>query len=387
MKGTSTFSNSLIWVGAGISIVEILTGVLIAPLGLADGITAIILGHLIGCVLLYFAGLIGANTKKSAMESVKISFGKKGSILFALLNVTQLIGWTAVMIVSGATSANLLFDFANTKIWSIVLAILIILWIFIGIKKLKIVNIIALSGLFILTLFLSNVIFQSEVAYASTNSISFGTAVELSTIMPLSWLPLISDYTRFAKEGKTATFASVGVYFFISSWMYIIGLGVALYTGTNDVTLVMKNANFGIWGLFIIILSTVTTTFLDAYSAGVSSLSIWNKANEKYLAILFTLIGLGIALFVPNSIYEEFLYMIASVFAPMIAILITDYFILKKDNSNKEASLKNLIIWLIGFIVYRYAMQLDTFLGYTVPTMLFIGILCILVDKFEQWKN
>ena len=105
-KKTSTFSNGLIWFGAAVSIAEILTGTLLAPLGFAKGLAAILLGHLIGCSLLFFAGLIGGRTRKSAMETVKLSFGQKGSLLFSSLNVLQLIGWTAVMIYSGAAAAG-----------------------------------------------------------------------------------------------------------------------------------------------------------------------------------------------------------------------------------------------------------------------------------------
>lgn len=99
-KGTSVFSNSLIWFGAGVSIAEIVTGTYLASLGMEKGILAIIIGHLIGCSLLFLAGVIGAKTKKSAMETVKISFGQKGSILFSVLNVIQLAGWTAIMIMT-----------------------------------------------------------------------------------------------------------------------------------------------------------------------------------------------------------------------------------------------------------------------------------------------
>ena len=59
-KGTSILSNSIIWFGAGVSIAEILTGTYFAPLGFAKGILAILIGHVIGCSLLFFAGYIGA---------------------------------------------------------------------------------------------------------------------------------------------------------------------------------------------------------------------------------------------------------------------------------------------------------------------------------------
>ena len=58
-KGTSLFENGLIWFGAGVSLAEILTGTYFAPLGFQKGIWAIIIGHIIGCLMLFFAGLIG----------------------------------------------------------------------------------------------------------------------------------------------------------------------------------------------------------------------------------------------------------------------------------------------------------------------------------------
>ena len=43
---------------------------------------AILLGHLIGGLMMFAAGMIGAKERKSAMETVKMSFGEKGSLLF-----------------------------------------------------------------------------------------------------------------------------------------------------------------------------------------------------------------------------------------------------------------------------------------------------------------
>ena len=88
-------------------------------------------GHLIGCVLLFLAGVIGGKVRKSAMETVKISFGQKGSLLFALLNVIQLVGWTAIMIYDGALAANQAVGVGNW-VWCLVIGGLIILWLEIG---------------------------------------------------------------------------------------------------------------------------------------------------------------------------------------------------------------------------------------------------------------
>ena len=89
-KRTGLFENGLIWFGAGVSIAEILTGTYLAPLGMKKGIAAIILGHIIGCLMLFLAGVIGGKVRKSAMETVKMSFGQKGSVLFAVFSMTDL---------------------------------------------------------------------------------------------------------------------------------------------------------------------------------------------------------------------------------------------------------------------------------------------------------
>ena len=134
-KRTSIFENGLIWFGAGVSIAEILTGTYLAPLGFGKGLLAIILGHVIGCIMLFLAGVIGGMARRSAMETVKMSFGQKGSLLFSVLNVLQLVGWTAIMIYDGALAADGVLR-TGRWIWCLVIGALIILWIVIGITNL-----------------------------------------------------------------------------------------------------------------------------------------------------------------------------------------------------------------------------------------------------------
>ena len=380
-KRTGLFENGLIWFGAGVSIAEILTGTYLAPLGMGKGLAAIIVGHIIGCLMLFLAGVIGGKVRKSAMETVKMSFGQKGSILFAVLNVLQLVGWTAIMIYDGALAADGVMH-TGRWIWCLVIGALIILWIVIGITNLGKINTVAMAALFILTLILCKVIFTgSGAGTPSDDSMTFGAAVELAVAMPLSWLPLISDYTREAEKPFAATFVSVVVYSIVSIFMYIIGMGAAIYTGESDIAQIMLKAGFGIVGLLIIVFSTVTTTFLDAYSAGVSCVSISSKIPEKWAAIIVTIIGTIAAIVYPMDNITDFLYLIGSVFAPMIAVQIADYFILKKAESlTISFDVKNLLIWLVGFVLYRVLMRVDTPVGNTLPDMVITIVLCLIVN-------
>lgn len=381
-KRTSIFENGLIWFGAGVSIAEILTGTYLAPLGFSKGLMAIILGHIIGCLMLFLAGVIGGKARRSAMETVKMSFGQKGSLLFSVLNVLQLVGWTAIMIYDGALAADGVVT-VGKWIWCLVIGALIILWIMIGITNLGKVNVIAMTALFILTLILCKVIFFNggAIGMAADDSMTFGAAVELAVAMPLSWLPLISDYTREAKEPVKATAVSAITYGIVSCWMYVIGMGAAIITGEYDIAQIMLKAGLGIAGLLIIVFSTVTTTFLDAYSAGISSETVVNKWNGKHVAIVVTVLGTIAAIVYPMDNITDFLYLIGSVFAPMIAIQIADFFLLKLDKSNQAVHVPNMIIWVIGFIAYRILMNIDMPVGNTLPDMVITIILCLIVGK------
>lgn len=380
-KRTSVFENGLIWFGAAVSIAEISTGTYFAPLGFSKGLLAIIVGHIIGCVMLFLSGLIGGTVRKSAMETAKMSFGSKGALLFSVLNIIQLAGWTAIMIYDGALAVNGIFGIGNW-VWCIIIGLLIVLWILIGIKNLGKVNTVAMAALFALTIALSFLIFgKGNALNISGEGMTFGTAVELSVAMPLSWLPLISDYTREAKKPFQATAASALTYGVVSCWMYVIGMGAAIFTEESDIAQIMVKAGLGVAGLLIVVFSTVTTTFLDAYSAGISCESLSKKIDGKIIAVAVTVIGTVGAIIFPLDDITEFLYFIGSVFAPMIAIQIADFFILKRNKETKQFCIQNLIVWLVGFVIYRILMNVDTVVGNTLPDMLITIIICIVVAK------
>ncbi len=389
-KKTSLASNSLIWFGAGVSIAEILTGTYLAPLGFKTGLTAILIGHAIGCVLLFLSGVIGGSVGKSAMESTKSNFGVIGGLFFALINIMQLIGWTAIMIYDGSLAANQIFGI-GAWVWALVIGILIVVWILIGIKNLGKINLVAMSALFTMTIIMSVIIFRGDMPgiNLSKDAMTFGAAVELSVAMPLSWLPLISDYTRDAKRPVLASGVSAITYGLVSSWMYVIGMSAAIFTGETDIAIIMLKAGLGVAGLIIVVFSTVTTTFLDAFSAGVSSVSFYKKIDEKKAAIFVAIVGTAMAIIFPMDDITEFLYFIGSVFAPMIAIQITDFFILKREGTESRFDIPNLIVWLAGFLFYRYLMNVDIAFGNTVPDMAATMILCIvvrtIVKKYKKY--
>ncbi len=380
-----------IWFGAAVSIAEILTGSFLAPLGLAKGIVTVLIGHLIGALILFLAGVIGAQKNLTSMESTRLSFGIYGSYGFSLLNIIQLLGWTAIMIASGAAvfdeAATQLFAYSNPPLWSIGIGLFICFWIAVGLKNLAKINAVVVSLLFIFCVVLGFVIFRDASAMGplAEGAMSFGGGVELSVAMSLSWLPLIADYTRSARRPIQGTAVGVIGYTVGSSFMFIIGLGAALYSGTSDIGQILMAAGLGIPALFVVFFSTTTTTFLDVFSAGISCTNLFPRAGEKRVAILVCIAGVALALLAPLAQFENFLYFIGSVFAPLYAVLFTDYFILRRaDSLTRNLNLKNGLLWLIGFVLYRLLLPYNTPVGTTTIVIILTGIICFLFHTAEQ---
>jgi putative hydroxymethylpyrimidine transporter CytX len=390
------FNFTTLWFGAAISVAEIIAGGLLAPLGFKMGLLAILLGHLVGTTLLVWGGIIGTIERIPALVSTRISFGQYGSYVFSVLNVLQLLGWTAVMIITGARSVNqitkLLWSFDHLTVWSLIIGAFIFLWVWLGKDSgWKKANHVAVILLFLLTIVLSIIIFRDPLLFSKpvAGDMAFGSALELVVVMPLSWLPLISDYTRFAKTKRGGAGGSWLGYFFGSSWMYIIGLGAAVISSDPDPSAMLLAANLGIVALGIIVLATVTTTFLDAYSAGVTFLNIFPKLNEKSVALVMTAIGTGLAIIVNIDQYQDFLYAIGSVFAPLFAILLTDYFILKNKKIEPEllVNWSTLALCIIGTALYYWFIKLNFMLGDTIPVMLIVSIIYLITWRLNiKWK-
>lgn len=99
--------------------------------------------------------------------------------------------------------------------------------------------------LLILTTVMTVVIFRQTPDFSVVKSSRFfGTGFELSIIMPISWFPLIADYTSLSESKKGVWIAPFAVYFTGSCWMYGIGMFGGIYSGSPDPTGIMLAALF-----------------------------------------------------------------------------------------------------------------------------------------------
>ena len=382
-KRTGLFANGIIWFGVAISVSEIEAGIEIGAASAANTLwLPLVLGHVLGGIMLFFVGLIGARVRLNAMETTTSTFGKYGSKFFAALNTFQLLAWVAVLNAQGASALaglNLPISFALT---CVILAVLIAIWVYVGLRRSANVTTVVMAALTVLLAILSVKLFGLGDALASSPASSkiastvagaaatlgFWNIFEISIAMPISWLPVISDYTKDVEKPVKATAISAVAYTVASLWMYIIGIEIAGLGANNNIAQAILLAGLGIPGIIIVVLSTVTTNFLAANSAGESAKAIYNKLNPKIAGVVVSILSAALAISGIMEHYISFLYLIASVFAPMAAVLLVSFYLVKNRSETLGFWLWNIFAWLGGFVVYQIAEHVSSvFLG---PTLL-----------------
>jgi putative hydroxymethylpyrimidine transporter CytX len=417
------FALACVWFGAAVSMAEIATGALLADGEPALGMAAIVAGHLFGAVLLFTAAWISWKRRKNAIEVCSETFGAMGPRLFGILNVVQLVGWTAVMIVVGARSMDTVaakaFGIHAEIAWRLAIGVIVLAVAITGFGRTGAVGVVSVAALACLCALLSAAVFFPGLirgigveAIASAEGAAppvpmpfgaapmpFGAALELAVIMPLSWLPLVGDYVNGAKRGRRSCLASAIAYTVGSVWMYSLGLFSARLRGNADPVGLLGGA-WALPALAVVLLSTVTTAFLDVRSAGISLSAAAPRAGPGLGIIASGILGIALALVAPVERYETFLAFIGSVFAPLYAVIFTEGAVaryippslsgrspLQRVWRSPSQAFAAFGCWAAGVVLYTFISSRPTPLGASIPVMATVSLAyCLLRIGGLKWK-
>ena len=396
----------LLWAGAAVSLAEIWAGGILAPMGFITGLIVILLGHAIGNTPLALGGLIGSKWGIPTMVGTRPAFGIRGSYIPALLNIFQLIGWTAVMVWIGGQAAAAFTQNSSLytpRFWIIVLGIVTTIWALVGHKFWKWLHRIAVTALVILCILMSHVMLKEYGIHnllkaTGEGGLPFMLGLDYVIIMPVSWLPLVCDYSRYAK-GNIGSFWGTWIgYFLVSSWMYLIGLSAALATKspTPETMVLELMVSFGFLmpAMIIVLFSTFTTTFLDIYSTGVSTLNIYPNLGEKKGVVLGGVLGTIIALIFSQypETYTHFLEIIGYIFCPLFGVVLADYFLTRKRILQVDKLFSKgyywytngihwtaMGCWAIGAVFFKLGRVWQ--IGGALPSLLMAGLVYFLATK------
>ena len=396
------FHYFILWSSLGVGLLVFSAGSFLSDAPFYQALLAIIIGSIAGSVLLSMAGKIGSDRAVPSIIGIRPAFGLYGSYLAAVLNIIQLIGWTTFEILILSKAAEQLTNTNVTIVWNILFGVVITMLGIFGplfvvkqwLSKFAIWIVYASSAIILITLLLQNL---PNVLSEESNNMSFFVALDIVIAMPISWMPLVSDYNRFAKSGKGA-FMGTMLGFSITNIIFYVG---GLLFGVGDISSIIISIQAILFGfiLLVMIVDEIDNAFADIYSAAVSSQNIFHNLNQRHLIIGFSAVSTVLAIFVSIEGYEQFLFLIGALFIPLFGVLLTDYFVIKRGRYQHDMMYGNNIIkigypaivsWFTGALTYYllsqlspiYLSQLPT-IGSTIPSLIVSSLLYLLITKLN----
>ncbi len=368
---------AVLWFDLSVGLLVMVTGALLVPaLGFGRALLAIALGTLIGCVPLALVALAGQREGVPSMVLLRPVLGARGSILPSVLNLIQLVGWTAVEFWAMGEVANVassrLFGFESRVFW-LALVSVVCTALAMGGPVLVVRRWLERFGIYVLLGSAAWITF--EVIRAGNlgvvwqapgeGGLPFWLAVDLVIVMPVSWLPLAADYSRFARPNANAALGTYAGYAAGNAWFYALGALLALVTGATANAVGIGSAIVTLAGgglmLIALLVGESDNAFADIYSAAVSTQNVARDVSQRALVLGLGALGFVLALIFTAERYEQFLFLIGSVFVPLAAVLLADYFVRRRGRYGEAEVFEPsgvrwlaLLPWIAGFVVYHW---------------------------------
>src|SRR4051812_356030 len=356
----------MLWSSLGLSLLVLVAGAFLVPaLSLPQALLAILVGGVVGNAMLGCAAGIGAEAGVPAMVLLRAPLGRAGSYLPTGLNVLQNLGWTIFEVLVIATAAQAL---AHGPLWVWKLAaaaaatILALLgpvgFVRVWVKRVALW--VVLASLAYLTWWTLHGAHLGDLwSQPGKGGLSFWQGVDLVVALPVSWLPLAADYTRFSKDGRGAFWGAAAGYFLPNVWLYALGAILLLSRGLGDAPSVIDAiATGGVGAALALVALGVDETkepFANVYSAAVSLQNAQPGVPQRLLILAVAVVATA-GTFVINLVhYQDFLYLLGSFFVPLFGVLLAQWLVGNRDALNApEIRPAQIVAWLAGFCLYQW---------------------------------
>ena len=361
---------AVLWGDLGIGLLVLVTGTFLVPgLGFFTALGVIVVGSLIGCALLAAVGAVGAREGVPSMALFRPVLGLGGSWVPSALNVAQLVGWTAVELWAMSFVADLVVDevfgFSARWLWLGLAAVgctALALWGPVGVTRVWMEKfgawvIVGISVVVTVLVFTQDGLMDALTAPGHGAFPTIGPALDLVIAMPISWLPLVADYNRFASSTRSAATGTFVGYFIANVWLYALGALLVLGAGAEGspagiATGILAIAGGSVAGILFLVgllAGEADEAFADIYSGAVSLRNIWPKAPQNALIVGIAAISTALAGWLTMERYESFLFLIGSVFIPLFGVFIAHHYVGPLRNRTVA-----FVAWGLGFLLYHW---------------------------------
>jgi nucleobase:cation symporter-1, NCS1 family len=365
LRTLGTVDNALLWSSLGLSLLVLVAGAVLVPaLSLREALLAIVVGGLFGNALLGLAALLGAEARVPAMVLLRAPLGRTGSWLPTALNVVQNVGWTIFEVLVIAVAARALVG-GPLWVWKLVAAALATALALVGpiafvrewVKRFAIW--VVLASLAYLTWWALR---DPQLAHVWSQPgkggfPSFWQGVDLMVAMPVSWLPLVADYTRFSQDGRGAFWGTAIGYLVPNMWLYALGAILLLTRGLGDapsvVTAIAAGGAGAAVALVALVVDETKVPFANVYSSAVSVQNVLPRVSQRLLIVVVGAVALLGAFAIDLVQYASFLLLLGSFFVPLFGVLLAQW-LLGHRQPTTEVRPGQVGAWLAGFAVYQW---------------------------------
>jgi NCS1 family nucleobase:cation symporter-1 len=369
-RSLSFTDQAAFWGNLGVSLIGfsgaiyVLTPAGHAQLPVSAALLALVVGTLIGTAMVALVGAVGARTGAPAMAVLRGLFGTRLSYVPTVANIVQCVGWGVFELTVIASGVKALthdsWPHAPVIVAAGALCTAMAIW---PLRMLRVLRKYVTVAVGVAMRDFSVQLFRQPIPpQHGTSWEGFFPAVDSSLAVAVSFVPLAADYTRHAKSARAATGATMLGYSIAQVWCYLLGMVALLQAGSADNifdTFVGVTAG---WLFFaVLVLRESDQSFANVYSTAMSLQNLLPKVDRRILAggvgLVVTLLALPVHDFTG---FQNFLYLIGSVFVPLAAVLVVDYFFgrgrsaggwnLAEDAPSRWVML---LPWLFGFAVYQ----------------------------------
>jgi nucleobase:cation symporter-1, NCS1 family len=329
-------------------------------LSVAAGLTAVVLGTILGTLPVALAGLPGTRTGAPAMVLLRGLFGARASYLPTALNILQCLGWGVFELVTIATAAHTVAPALPRWAYILIAGVATALLTVRPLGAIRILRRYVTTAVVVVLAYLFIQLARRPLpAFSHGTWSGFWVATDTVVAAAISFAPMVADYTRHSRS-QAAAFGGVFLgYSFTQVLCYVIGL-LALVTvahNPNDIYGAFIALPAGAIGFGILAVRELDQSFANVYSTAASAQNLRPLWDRRVLAITISALTTVGALFGNISDYENFLILLGSVFVPMCAVLIVDFFILARGQWDVSAAARArwamVLPWAAGFVTYQ----------------------------------
>ena len=385
----SGFDFGVLWGDLAIGLLVLITGALLVPsLGLPTALLAIVVGSLVGCIPLALVAYAGARESVPTMVLFRPVLGRRGSYLPSVLNIVQLVGWTGFELWAMSLVANQMsirvFGFSQKWLWLAIVTVVVTAlalggpilvvrrwlerfgaWVVAGVALWMTIRVLTRADL--------GAIWNAPGEGGFPGH--FWLAVDLVIAMPVSWLPLVADYNRFAKSPRASAIGTYTGYAIGNVWFYalgallVLGAGLPQFAYPGDLATSIASLAGGAIVLLTLLVGETDEAFADVYSAAVSSQNLSQRIPQRGAILAVAGAGAALAAWLfgrpdfGTGTFESFLLLLGSVFVPLFGVFVADYFVLKhRDHGERDLfetgrsfRLGAILAWAAGFLVFQWS--------------------------------